>query len=973
MKPRVLFQGPSRITKSFAVAAALLTAAHSAQAAAGAWTKITNGDASGTWNNATTENWLNNIVADGSGFNAAFDTLNITADSTITLGEPRTISSLTFGDTTIASAAGWELSNGGTSENKLTLAGTTPTITANALGTGKSVTISAGILGTQGLTKAGVGTLILSGENSYTGGTTISAGNLVINAGALPPTGNVTVTGTLYATGAHSTVSGWLGRIATSSPGTLALTDNSSENIDLTGFNSLRLGATTNVNYTGQLTPAGTTYRLGGGGGTLTLANTNALTGARSVVISGNTVLSGSNDFSGNINLSGGTLSLNSNNASGTGSMTVGAARTINNTSGAKITLSNSSYSWNGDLTVASSVTAAASAIDFGTGGVTLNKGSNLLITLSADVTIGGVISGTSVNSFQKSGNGTLTLTGLNTFTGGLTVSAGRVNINNGGNGTASSVGTERLTINNDRAIGNTSGSSITLTTNNPITLFGGGGGNFSFLGPDNLNLGNGAVSLGGSAASTRSWTISNATLTLGGAISEPLNVATGIMKLGNGTLVLSGANAYTGSTTVRAGTLVAGNSSAFGNATSAIAVGDSGTAAGDSATLLIDGARTLSRNISANNNSSSNSGAVTIGGTNPTSTSAIFSGNVTLNRNVSLTSLNSGATTEFSGIISQSGGTRTVSINGGSNAGTVSLTAGNTYGGTTTVNSGTLLANNTTGSATGSGSVVVKNTATLGGNGIVSGAITIESGAKLNPSGTFTSGGGVTGSGVLEIDIQGASADKLACNGSSAINISSLSLDLSGTATQPAYVIVDSAAAISGAAFASVTGIPSGYTLQYGYNDGTDSNNIALVSSGQPPQTPFQTWSSGFALQGAAAETGADPDADGIINLLEFLIGGNPTESSGSQLPTVSGTETHLVFTFRRSDLAMTQTGLSAGVEYGSDLAGWSNAANGVDGITISVTNDDFGSGVDKVEASIPRSLAQSGKLFARLKVTLP
>ena len=46
-------------------------------------------------------------------------------------------------------------------------------------------------------------------------------------------------------------------------------------------------------------------------------------------------------------------------------------------------------------------------------------------------LTYGGVISGT--GSLTKSGTGTLTLTGDNTYTGGTTISAGTLQIGNGG------------------------------------------------------------------------------------------------------------------------------------------------------------------------------------------------------------------------------------------------------------------------------------------------------------------------------------------------------------------------------------------------------------------------------------------------------------------------------------------------------------------------------------------------------------
>ena len=141
----------------------------------GTWTQNATGN---LW--SATTNWSGSTVADGSGFTANFNTLDLTADNTVRLDSDRTLTNLTFGDTNTATAAGWTLDNNGTATNNLILAGTTPTVTVNALGTGKTATISAIIEGTAGLTKAGAGTLTLSGVNTYSGTTSISAGILSI-------------------------------------------------------------------------------------------------------------------------------------------------------------------------------------------------------------------------------------------------------------------------------------------------------------------------------------------------------------------------------------------------------------------------------------------------------------------------------------------------------------------------------------------------------------------------------------------------------------------------------------------------------------------------------------------------------------------------------------------------------------------------------------------------------------------------
>ncbi len=125
-------------------------------------------------------------------------------------------------------------------------------------------------------------------------------------------------------------------------------------------------------------------------------------------------------------------------------------------------------------------------------------------------------------------------------------------------------------------------------------------------------------------------------------------------------------------------------------------------------------------------------------------------------------------ATTRFSGLIWSSSNGMVV-IQG---TGTVDFArpAGNTYAAGTTVTSGTLLVNNTSGSGTGSGAVTVKNGAILGGIGIITGNTTIEAGGILSPGnsiGTLTFGGDVDLDGILLAEYNSAGdADLLAVGG---------------------------------------------------------------------------------------------------------------------------------------------------------------------------------------------------------------
>jgi autotransporter-associated beta strand protein len=89
-----------------------------------------------------------------------------------------------------------------------------------------------------------------------------------------------------------------------------------------------------------------------------------------------------------------------------------------------------------------------------------------------------------------------------------------------------------------------------------------------------------------------------------------------------------------------------------------------------------------------------------------------------------------------FSGNI---GGAGFVVKDGG---GVLTLMGANTYTGGTTISNGVLMINNTSGSGTGSGAVMVNSGGALGGTGIISGPVTVNLGATLapgNPFGTLT------------------------------------------------------------------------------------------------------------------------------------------------------------------------------------------------------------------------------------------
>jgi hypothetical protein len=111
-----------------------------------------------------------------------------------------------------------------------------------------------------------------------------------------------------------------------------------------------------------------------------------------------------------------------------------------------------------------------------------------------------------------------------------------------------------------------------------------------------------------------------------------------------------------------------------------------------------------------------------------------------------------------------------------------------------------------------------------------------------------------------------------------------------------------------------------------------------------------------------------ADPDNDGIANLLEYVLqGGDPSVSSSDILPNLNAAGESFLFTYHRRAAA---TGTTQTFEYGSNLSGWTPVAI-PGGVAVTVTPDDPSPGIDKVEISVAKDAET--KLFGRLKVTQP
>jgi autotransporter-associated beta strand protein len=301
-----------------------------------------------------------------------------------------------------------------------------------------------------GITKSGTSALTLSGANDCSAGTSINAGTLTINsAGTLGQnlnTNNVSLAaGTrlnLSAagnTGANQTITltSTAASLATLGIGyngipaaTIAQADTNGGVIAInavTGYNqnlstlltgkNLFLGGIGTSTFTGAagtvVAGNGSTYRLGGGGGSISFNTANLFTGANAVQIgsaatggTGTVIMGATQDYTGTTTISGGTLSVSAANRLG------GASADLVFDGG----------------TLQVTGTALTSLTSLGrTNPVVFNATKTVGLDI-ADVnntfTVGQVLNQTT-GGFTKSGAGTAVLDQNNTFTGAVTVGAG--------------------------------------------------------------------------------------------------------------------------------------------------------------------------------------------------------------------------------------------------------------------------------------------------------------------------------------------------------------------------------------------------------------------------------------------------------------------------------------------------------------------------------------------------------------------
>ena len=585
----------------------------------------------------------------------------------------------------------WNGNFGFTGANSLNI-GTGAVSLGTAAGASRTVTITANTLTVGGaisngttansITKAGAGTLILGGNSAYTGATLVNAGTLLVN-GSLNVASAVTVTNatdnTTAVLGGTGTINGPVSLSATAatnrvnlitaagigSYGTLTLGGGLTFNAGSIGYFDIIDFATRDfLNVTGNLTAssgtiiqvstglAPNTYPLiGYTGAASPIGNFSLQTLAGAVAPTGyfltytanqlNLVVAASPVWNG----SGG----DDNWTSSSNWATPVSGTEILHFAGSTRTTPNNNFA---SGTIFSDIVFDFGAAPFTVGGNSIsmagdiinnssnNQTVNLPLALSRavgtvvntgtkNITLGGAISdGASAGKLIKIGSGTLTLTAVNSYTGGNTVNAGTLAVSGGG----------------------TLGAVIGPLSSDGVTAIVDLGGTSQTVGV--VTLKNGAQINNGTLTGS-SYSFSS------GSVSAILDGSAPLSKITAGTVTLSAANTFNGATTISAGIVNLANNLALQNSPVEIV--------------------------------SSNALAFAAGVTTPTLPSLAGSGSFALTTAASepanMKVGSNGSSTSYSGILSGLGG---FTKEGGGTL-TLNAATPHTYNGPTTINGGTL------------------------------------------------------------------------------------------------------------------------------------------------------------------------------------------------------------------------------------------------------------------------------------------
>lgn len=818
--------------------------------------------------------------------------------------------------------------------NAATTAGSGNTIGGNLTGSGSLTKTGAGTLTLTGMSTYTGTTTVSAGTLAFNGGgglnpssvaaLTVDGGTLTLDGGGsvrftsarIGDAGNGSAT---QRSGAFATTNALNIGFGTGSTGTYTMTGGSlTASMIFVGRsgsgNFVQSGGsvTTNTSFGLNLGSNGLSsgnYTLGGAGTISTAATTiNAIGGDSSFVESGGMLTTGSLTLVANnsdvvrtasYSLNGGTLQ--------TGSIGIGSGggNTIVNFNGGTLQAGASSTSFFSGLTAAN-VRNGGAILDTNGYNVTVSQ-ALVHSTMSGDnATDGGL---------TKNGTGTLTLAAANTYTGATTVNAGTLQL---GNVNALQASTLIMTANgalafsaglgdsgsiNAGALSGSGGIVLRDTANNPVVLSVGGNNasttySGSLSGFELDKVGTGTLTLTGAASSLTSLRAYGGTLTLGSGSSITASTLYSGGSSGSGgnvvqnggstTLVrlIVGAVGYS-TYTMNGGSLTVTSGAILGDGYEGDFTQTGGTVT--VAQLYLTGDSTASYGSYSLRGGTLAANGIQSGFNGVAGTSVFTFDGGTLRANTDNTAFMAGLTqagiTANGAFIDTNGHKITVAqtlLSGVPNAatdggltkngpGTLTLTGANTYNGGTSINAGTLLVNNTSGSGTGGGAVTVNGGGTLGGAGRVMAAVTMASNGTINPGSNAGADGSAANVGTLSVgaltlsstgtavfDISsGTTYDRLVANGNIALGGATLTLNVpTSNQTFTAGQVLNlfhSTGTLSGTFnnFANDGAYTyGGETFRANYT-GTDFTLTALTSVPEPA-----TWAGGALLLGAAGMT---------------------------------------------------------------------------------------------------------------------
>ncbi len=728
----------------------------------------------------------------------------------------------TSGKTNAFSVSGNRITLGGNVANTLpTLAGTitdtlavdmilsgTRTFTANSSSTFIHNLIVSGVIsesgGSQGLTKAGGGIVTLSGTNTYSGKTTISAGTLSVNTiGNVGAGGSALGAPTNAANGTIDLVTTLIYNGVTASSDRIInlMGSNAQVNNGGAGLLTLSGGITNSAGQSVLFRGVGNVIETG-----LIATGIGGLTRTDSSIL---TLSNAGNSFSGGVNILAGTISIDSISNSGTpsalgkgnsiafgqnGSATLGTLQFTGASGGMcdrAITISSPSGTASGgciENTVAGQTLTFSGAVNIGGPGPTPQL---QLIGAGNGVMSGNIGNVSNSLAITKSGTGTWTLSGANTYTGTTTVSAGTLLVN-GSSATGSA-----FTVAAGASLGGTGTISGTVSAAAGAKLMPGNSGIGTLTLANNsatsLTL-NGALlnfKLSNVAATSDLIAVSGASgaLVLNGAntitLSTPFGTApagiytlmTYSAKTGGGTLALD--HLYPNATLTVGATSVTLTVTGTGTAAAMIWQGGLAANAWDTTTANWVPSTYADNEAVLFDDTGSDSPAVNI------TPGAVAPASVTVNASTRAYTIGGAAIGGMGGLTK-------------SGAATLILSGTNTYTGTTLVTAGTLKLGGTSGN-------VLSDVSTLslaGGTFDLADRTETVTNFTVTGNAVLTSTG--AGSGVLSSTNNAGTASTVAAGGTLTIT--------SGTLNETAYFVNSGTVTISGGTLSIVNELLNGY-----------------------------------------------------------------------------------------------------------------------------------------------------------------